>query len=380
MNNLLVMTLFLVNSFAYAQWDLNDVSYLLPLPSSMQQDTLLRMTTQTSSGPLLNPDFASQIPPLTLPMRDHELVASLRVVAIRIDPCFPLPTPQNCQRQIRLVWQPLGLDRRQVVTTADAALHSFFRLSNEEFISLLTDIATWKRRYQFSTRGQPLTLHPAWQRPGALLDFQRIILRYVGPRNFTRVTAMFLRGAGNMWAFVSYELRNGKLTPQPIARLNGKTSQTFVNLAMPTQSFQGQGMVPKPDTDDTFDQLLHLPAQATVGTEEIIRQSFRSIYRTENPKIFNPENMDCVSCHITQPVKHFYFSKRPDLKLDQMWGQSQYLNSRYNLKNLSPDRHDTQIIRAFGYFGNKPVISQRVINESADVADFLNRNQRPSNQ
>lgn len=376
--NILVLIL-LTLSFSvqsHARWDLNDVSYLLPLPKSFQEDRLLRMGSTAKGGYLLHPDFAKRLPALTLPMRPEELLKSLRVIAVRIDPCFPLPTPQSCERQVRLIWQPLELDRKQNIVTADAALHSFHRLSDAEFLALIKDISEWKSKHNFSTSKQALQVHPAWAKNGtnspALYEFQNIILKHIGMSNFRRLTAMVLRGAGNMWAFISFEIRNGELAPQAIPRLNGKMSQTFINLAVPPDHFEGGGMSPKAQGEDTLDHLLQVPSNPDTENDLQILQNFKALYRMENPKFFNPENMDCVSCHITQPIKHAYFNRRPDLKLDTAWTHLQYQNSRYNLKNISPHLNDTQIIRAFGYFGKDVAISQRVINESADVADWLN--------
>lgn len=49
-----------------------------------------------------------------------------------------------------------------------------------------------------------------------------------------------------------------------------------------------------------------------------------------------------------------------------------YKNAGHDLTNKSTAPHNTQIIRAFGYFNVEIAISQRVINESAAVADQIN--------
>lgn len=381
MKNLMIAALILFGASAsFGRWDLNDVSYLMPLPTSPQVDTLLRMNQSARGGYLLHPAFLNQIPNLTLADRPEDMLATLRVVGVRIDPCFPLPTPQACQKQVRLIWQPVQVDRRQTVQSIDAALHSFYVLNDREFIALLRDIASWKSRHRFSTKGKPLQVHPAWAQHGvespALIEFQDILRRHIGMYNFFRVTAMFLRGGGNMWAFASFELRNGELAPQPIPRLSGKKSQTFVNLALPSDHFESAGMAPKAQGEDLIDALLELPPTQGPLSEAVIFKSFASLYKMENPRHFNPENLDCVSCHVAQPVKYVYFHKRPELKLSQVAREYQYFNPRYNMKNMSGNPRDSQIIRAFGYFGRDLAISQRVINESAEVADRLNHSLR----
>ena len=367
---------FLLALQAHAGWDLNDVTYLMPLPQSLAEDSLLHMDDEALGGYLLHPNFLKQIPVLTLPMRAEEALKSLRVVAVRIDPCFPLPVPQACQRQVRLVWQPIELDRKQNVVTADAALHSFYILNDQQFYNLLRDISIWKSRNPSRTSGQALQVHPAWAKQGthspALLEFQQMLKHHIGMKNFFRVTGMFLRGAGNMWAFANYQIENGELRPQPIARLGGKRAQTFINLAIPSDHFDGGGMAPQPQGEDTLDFLMQQTNLPDSQSEELIMQSFKSLYKIENPRAYNPENMDCVSCHVAQPLKHAFFNKRPELNLRNAWMNIQYQNPQYNLENVSVHPNDTQIVRGLGYFGNDVVVSQRVINESAEVADWLN--------
>lgn len=361
---------------AQAGWDLNDVTYLMPLPQAAAEDSLMHMDSEGLGGYLLHPNFLKQIPIMTLAMRPEEALKALRVVAVRIDPCFPLPVPQACQRQVRLIWQPLQLDRKQNIVTADAALHSFYILNDQQFYSLLKDISYWKSRYPSRTSGQALQVHPAWARTGtqspALLAFQKMLQKHIGMQNFFRVTGMFLRGAGNMWAFANFEMENNELRPQPIARLGGKRAQTFINLAIPSDHFDGGGMAPQPQGQDTLDFLMQQTNLNDSQSEQMILQSFKSLYRIENPRTYNPENMDCVSCHVAQPLKYAFFTKRPELKLQNAWQDQQYQNSKYNLANLSVHPNDTQIIRGLGYFGSDVVVSQRVINESAEVADWLN--------
>lgn len=369
---ILCLTYYLTSHVCVAQWDLNDVSYLLPLPT-FQNDSLLRMTTTGLGGSLLEPSLVEKLPPLTFPMTQDELVATLRVLAVRIDPCFPLPTPQSCQKQIRLVWQPIKLDPRKEIATADAAFHSFYKLTDSQFLNLLQDISSWKKQYGFSTHLLPLGPHPAWQYPQALEEFQNILRQYIGRKNIFRVTAMFLRGAQDNWAFLAYEFENGQLTPQPIPRLNGKRAQVFINHAIPTDHFEGMGMSPTPTGEDLLNDLLTEPLEIGLGNEDKIRQAFRAVYKIEHPHLYNPETMDCVSCHVAQPAKYAFLNKRPDLNLGIVGNDLKYKNSNYNLKNISPQLFDTQILRSFGYFQNKPVISQRVINESASVADLLNQ-------
>jgi hypothetical protein len=382
-NFVLWLFLFVFPTLVFASWDLNDVSYLMPLPHQVGTDKLLRLEDSARGGNLLPRTLLAAIPPLTVTMTDQQAEDALRVIAVRLDPCFPLPTPLSCQRQIRMVWQPLEVGRKQQVQTVDAALHSFYVLSDDEFNKLLKEISNWKIKYPVPTEGLPLQVHPAWgaekDHSPALQEFNKIILKYAGLENLTRVTAMVLRGAGDMWAFQGFEMNDGKLQLAKIPRVqNG--SQAFINLAVPADHFLRGQISPEPKSEDSINLIIRNSQRLEEGNEALIRKEVQAALRIENPKFFNPENMDCVSCHVAQPAREWTQRKRSDIGISDLFQNFGYQNSKYNLKNKTQILGNTQIIRAFGYFGHEVSISQRVINESAEVADLVNQWVKISNE
>lgn len=371
------------SSQAFAAWDLNDVSYLMPLPKAIGSDPLMRTETAGKGGALLPAKLIQVIPPLAMGVRRDEALANLRALGVRIDPCFPLPTPQSCQKQIRIVWQPLQTGLNGAVQTVDAALHSFYVLNDQDFASLLKDLELWKKSHGAVTTFKPLQVHPAWEKEGvnspALITFNDIIRKYAGSENLSRVTVMLLRGPGTMWVFAGFDVKEENLHLAPVPRLD-RTSQSFFNSADPTDHFAGGGMAPIPQSGERIDNLTAESDRLQAGSEELIRNEVRSAFRIENPKNFNPENMDCVSCHVAQPAIQWVLSKRPELKADKLWSSEIYKNIKYDLNNLSPALKNTRMIRGFGYFGKDMAFSQRVINESAEVADALNLMMEKSRQ
>ncbi len=359
---------------AETSWTLNDVSYLMPLPQKIDDETLIRLRTAGFGGQVLPPSVLAKLPKLSLGHTQEEVFNGLRVMGVRIDPCFPLPTPQSCQRQIRLVWQPLDHHPRFGVRSVDAALHSFYVLDDQQFASLLKDLEQWKKQHNVSTTGLPLQLHPAWAKEGtnsvALKDFNAVILKYAGVQNLSRVTAMVLRGAGDMWAFVGYSFEHGQLKLFSVPRIQ-RNAQTFVNLAVPADQFSNGQILPRPEGEDTFNNLIEDSGQM-LDNEALLLKEFKAITRIENPREFNPENMDCVSCHVAHQARQWSVLHRPDLGLADLWNKTKYINTSHNLENKSTEVLNTQSIRAFGYFDRATVISQRVINESAEVADAVN--------
>jgi hypothetical protein len=360
-----------------AAWDLNDVSYLLPLPTHIEDPNLLRISAQGKGGELIPAGLIEYIPFLTPNIDKQGAREQLRLLAVRIDPCFPLPTPQSCQKQIRFVWQPLENDFDGNVRSVDAALHSFYVLSDKEFAALLKDLKIWKNKNGVQTDYLPLQTHPAWSHDGtaspALASFHKVILKYAGASNLTRVTAMLLRRGGLMWTFIGYDVVGDQLTPFDIPRLQGKQAQGFINLAFPPDKFSNGGISPFPRGDDIVNTLVMGSDLLGAKDEDVIRNESRAAFRIENPQVFNPENMDCATCPVAQPAIHWVLNNQPQLKVDQIWDADIYKNLKYDLRNPSPGVANTQRIRGFGYFNNELAISQRVINESAEVADSLNQ-------
>ena len=366
---------------AKAAWDLNDVSYLMPLPKVIGPDNLLRIKDEGPNGLLLPRQTLSVIPPLSPVMSSAEAEENLRVIAVRIDPCFPLPTPMACQKQLRLVWQPLEVGFRQQTSTVDAALHSFYVLSDAEFNELLADLTAWKNKFNPHTEALPLQVHPAWKNEGdqspSLIEFNSIVKKYAGVTKLTRVTSMVVRGAGDMWAFAGFSFTDNKLKLFMVPRLD-RQSQAFVNFAVPADHFERGMISPQPTGEDSFSKITTNSDRYQVGEttpehEEVILQELRAMHRIENPHTFNPENMDCVSCHVALSARSWIEKNRSDLGLQTIADAFAYKNPGYNLENKSTNVHNTQSLRAFGYFGNELAISQRVINESAAVADQINQ-------
>ena len=141
---------------------------------------------------------------------------------------------------------------------------------------------------------------------------------------------------------------------------------------MPSDHFENGQINPAPAGDDTLNNVITDSGKFNSGFEDLLRKELRAMYRIEDPKSFNPENTDCVSCHVSQPARQWIMANRTDLGIDNIWLNFSYKNARYNLSNQSANLGNTQIIRAFGYFNSDVAISQRVINESAEVADSLN--------
>ena len=370
MKTIIIFVSALISMPVLAHWDLNDVSYLMPLPKYYKDSGLLTDKSVGAKGDLLPGKLLQMVPHLTNGNQTNHTTQGLQVLGLRIDPCFPMPTPQPCQKQIRMVWQPLEMHPALGVMSVDATLHSFYVLTDDEFTLLLKDLVDWKKKYNVQTANLPLAIHPAWKtsKDDSLQDFNKIILKYAGATNISRVTIMALRGGGLMWHFTGIDIAiDGSVNKMLIPRLKNASVQSFVNNASPFTQFAG-GFAPKPTGPDTINSIAK---DSSLTEKQVVIAEIGAAFRAEDPHLHNPNTLDCMTCHISQPAKIWAFSHHPDWALDKLNEATAYKNARYNLANAS-GQWRTNNLRAFGYFNKDIYLSQRVINESAEVADALN--------
>jgi hypothetical protein len=354
--------------------DLNDVSILFPLPAEEESDSLFRPGTEGASGALLPRSVLEQLPNIALDTRENTY-ASLRAVAARIDPCFPSEQPPiQCLKQVRLVWQPLMKTGRGAIAI-DAALHTFYSLSETEFSSLIAELKALKRSSSVSTLGLALQIHPVLAQEGMKGVYAKkltaLLLKYAGAARLTRATFMQLSGGENVWIFGGIDLAQGAATEMKIPRIDRKR-QSFMNNPIVPNYFHNSAIVPGPAGPDTFNTLLRDSRKIGQEQEMQVMEETMSAVRVENPKLHNPNTVDCVSCHMAQPARIYAARRFPWLVLE--WRATEFrFTSPYNLANTSADPGNTKVMRAFGYDGVKPAISQRTVNETALAVEVLNQ-------
>ena len=357
---------------AASAWDVNDVSILLPLASTLASSGVLRPSTQGKAGELLPARFLGMLPLLSESSAAFPN-QSLAVVGVRIDPCFPgiANPPEPCHFQIRMVWQPM-FQVGANLEAMDAAVHTFYELTSGEFTELSQKIAVLNAKSGLSTKGLPLGVHPLIASQGLSgsywQELSSIILSYTGEARLVRFTFMSSSTADMMWDFGGFDITPQKITRMVIPRIQTR-DQSFVNVTHDMVHFNGGAKPEAPGDVDTFSRIVANSGNFTPEDSAIVKASVESIYRIENPTIHSPATVDCASCHTAEPARLWAISVFSELHLDQ----SQYrFQSAFNLQNTTESGSTTHLLRAFGYDGKTPAISQRTINESAAVAGALN--------
>lgn len=355
-----------------AQLSQNDISILMPL----SQSDLFRPNTSGAFGELL-PKFVYKKFPTLVFENPEETYKKIRVVGVRIDPCFfPVTSSMvNCQAQIRMVWQPLTINSIGDTIALDAAIHTFYDLPPSEFAQLITELEKIKATYGDDASDEAIGVSPLLRKYGLSSSYAKelfsILLSHTGASRLSQATFMQLSGGENVWIFGGFLISGRQITNLPIPRISGFT-QKFQNnpsLFSPTYFANGK-MDPAPHGVDTFNLLIGNSMDITKADAPEVIESTMSAFRVENPNSHNTNTMDCVSCHTAQMARVWSVRQFPWLNLEPKGYQFKF-QSKFNLSNNSPNQNNTKILRAFGYSGTDPAVSQRTINETAAVLDRL---------
>lgn len=381
----------LISTHSLAQsWELNDVSYLFPLPKiSADKSLLLRPTDKGQQDILLPKNLMAKIEKLVIDYdAPKDEYAQLAVVGMRIDNCFKFLPPstqykEKCHPQIRLIWQPLDKEGQSEVRAFDASIHTFYDLTEIEFKNLAFDLKTLKIKTAqngVSTAKLPLQVHPALTNPKTKSAFgselKKIVLKYAGEKKLVRMTFMRLFTPEIWWVFGGLDKkRDGTWNPIVIPRQPQKeVRQEFFNDAF-NEKIGMKGTIiphldPMPESINEVAKGYGIYPDTSEG-KAMLKEALTTINKVDNPRLHSPATMDCVHCHITGPVEQWINKSFPKIKSDESRYVQDFVN-RHNLINNTIGDHNKSL-RSFGHLGKVPSINQRVINESAFVADELNK-------
>ncbi len=347
---------------------MTDLSILFPLPSSAgEMDGLVAADDQGASGEVLPPAVFDAMPQLSFNFSDKPSeYAALRAVAARLDPCFgSLDLAGPCSAQLRLVMQPLAQNEGDVVA-ADAAVHLFYSLSEEEFTGLLGALT---RAQSAADAEGPLGVHPAMAREGlsgaSAQSIRAAMLAYAGADRLVRATFMQLGGQGNVWEFGGFEVQGGALTPIGIAGTSNLTQRFENNAFHDPPNFYG-AVVPVIPPDDFA--IFYESDIAGTMTDDALRAAYVSALRVENPTIHTADSVACVQCH-TANAAIDWAERNTDLELED---QPSRFTSDHDLTQPSPIFAERSMtVRAFGYQDRDVAVSRRTVYETATLVTYV---------
>jgi hypothetical protein len=370
---------------------LNDVSILFPM-SSNPSDLAAGYLGPDAHGPrgtLLPEPLYDRIGHITgssgnpVPGGTGEArYATLKVVALRIDPCFaalnPDPHGVECKNQLRLVFQEVAAKADGRASAFDSALHAFYTLGREELLAMAQAVAGLRVASSGNQRLGGLAPHPLMVREGltgpAATGTRDLIVKYAGQQNLIRVTRFSSSNAGFNWAFDGFDVSSASpptVTPMNIATLTpSKNSQLF---------FRGFGsevtgkFTPATTSADDLTPLANVETALQL-TPAARSAAFAALVRIENPTLHSPDTIDCASCHLATPLSlvvagpKFSLRESDDPRAFAPDGQSVLPSEMAPSFDLDGGFN----LHAFSYAARSPGINQRTVNETAAVVAYLN--------
>lgn len=322
-----------------------------------------------------------------------------KVVAVRIDPSAPgcsagVIAQFGSIPQIRLILQPVIVNAGSV-KVHDLTAHLGFSFilppvapagpvpaipDKAAFGEIVKELAVMKAKLAAAGKATagPLGVHPALKdkATGFAGDFKAFLKRHLSEPRLNLIAFMGLASVQKPWVF--FTMRKGPagvFVPVPLKVLGGQNAQmlTFgidghvMPVPAPTNLGGTKGVSTAVLFEDGIDKKLATPVFA--GDPRPLHQDIPDIIA--NPEIANVFNTDCVSCHTES-------ARRIVLKIPAGDGQFRFPLPA-GLSGVDPavlPKHRWNV-RNFGWFpfGKKvsATVTQRTANESAETADFINR-------
>jgi hypothetical protein len=350
--------------------DMNDVTILAPLPPSGATPVLLRGTDLADDGTALVPralfDRLVKENEVAGPILMPATHGRLQLVAVRFDLCdrhLPGVCPEAEDAQMRLVFQPMFTDG----LAQDVGFHAFYAIRNEEIagaVAALRDLARIVPPQNGMLRVSP-ALSGANPEPYAT-TLRAFVKRYGGDARLIRLT---LNAQPEIFSQVRWELRGVE-----------KKGEVFVDItivgspAISESVFLGASYEVRPSVDTPAGLLGAITkSMFDVADETKRREYLAALVAVENPSSHTAETVACVACHVSTIVMS---ERTSNSGIDPLTLPGRY-TSRFDLSTAGGKSTESRAIRALGYVGRQPMISQRVVNDTAQTLTELEQRYPP---
>jgi hypothetical protein len=349
--------------------DMNDVTILTPPPQSIAAPVLLRGTDLADDGtvfvpralydPLVTGPTGGSIFTSVQPSDVREKYDRLQLVAVRFDLCDrhrPGACPQAEDGRMRLVFQ-LATDG---AGAEDVGFHAFYAIRNDELagaVEALRDLAHAAPPQSGALRVSPAL--SAADPTAYAMKLRAFVKRYGGETRLVRLTmnALNLKFAQITWEFRGVEKHGDAFVAIPIVG-SSATSEQVALTGMP-----GYDTFPSTDTPPG---LLGASRQYMFDAADAAtkRAYLATLTAVDNPLSHTAETVACAACHVSTVVLN---ARATATATDALTLPGRY-TSTYDLSIAGGKSAQTQnTLRAFGYLGTQPMISQRVVNETAQT-------------
>ena len=351
-------------SIPFYPLDMNDVTILAPLPPSSATPVLLRGTDLAHDGTAFVPRvlfdrLAAGGELGSSAVLNAATYDRLQLVAVRFDLCdrhLPGVCPETEDARMRLVFQPLLPDGQ----AEDAGFHAFYALRTDEIsgaVAALRELSMLAPPQTGALRVSPAL---GADNPEAYATKLRAFIeRYGGETRLVRLTmnAQPQIFAQVRWVFRGVEKKADAFSDMPL--VGGNASDISESVILNGSSFD---VMPSTDTPSGLLGAIQKSVfDAASATQQ--RDYLSALAAVENPLIHTAETLACVACHVTTFVTS---TRATDSSIDPLTLPARY-TSKFELSTNAGEAATTRGIRALGYNARQPMISQRVVNDTAQT-------------
>jgi hypothetical protein len=304
---------------------------------------------------------------------------NLRVVAVRLDPCFanigPVTDPSTCDNQLRIVFQSLEYSGGST-QAIDGAVHAFYRLSREQLVAAIKEIVALRKANGQTTAMGPLAPHPLIVKQGEDGAFAQglnaILLKYASPANLIRFTHFQSSNLQTVWGFSGFDVNGSTTTPMVIPNIPNKGTSVsfFQGFASPMNG----GFTPESTAKDSV-TLLANASNAKAASKSAQQASYDAALRIENPGFHSPNTIDCASCHVGQAARLLIGDDVLGLSATgnpNLFVRDPKFVSARSMKQTTNVRTQPLNVHMLSYRNDQLMIGQRVINETAATVAYVN--------
>jgi hypothetical protein len=300
-------------------------------------------------------------------LADADEYDALRVVAVRVDPCFRhdwggVP----CQPQLRLVLQAIAPDGTRAF---DGALHALYNLDEATFATLATELrALTAAAPEQADPALALGVSPALRAQGVDgvygQHLRALVRRYAREETLARLTFMTRTEArAGQWQFGGRAVRPFPETgfdpagPLDIRALTAGSPTPVVLQTVTSESGpSGYHYAIDPSFADGIGAPAANAAEVAALPADRRGETYAWTLRQTNPNNTTPDSTDCASCHLAERARDHLEARFPEL-VDPGDAAERPAFTAGALSN--PDN-----LRAFGYFDATPVVVLRTARES----------------
>jgi hypothetical protein len=343
-----------------------------------------------------------------------------KITGIRFDPCpgrvkyrSDLDPSQHCRPELRLVSNPVIIQKDLTYRSPDFALHLVYQLATwnraRELFDSLRQLKELGRNFGISTDGKVLYVHPGFAQTGskraAFEDaLRQLLIQFARPDEFYKVAVTGVTGI-TPWVFFqgTLEERGGQETFVVTEKLvgGGNSFITFDSPSLspiPSQLPFDNGLKPglgffepnivehrvKLASTKNFQvdaaeaaEFLNLPAVLAADNMYQVTASSAALTNLDvlqlvsNPHFSDLDNTDCASCHLESGItgkfhapflgRYQYPLRKGITALTGSWGT----DSGHDLAASN--------VRAFGFFFTRPTVSLRSAFDAGEITWFINK-------